>query len=375
MKTENVDLGLIGLFSLVGLPYALKFLWSPIMDRFIPPFLGRRRGWILISQIALIASISAMAFCSPARFPGITALLAFGVAFFSASQDIVVDAYRTDVLSNDEIGPGASLYIAGYRVAMLVSGSVALILSDHLSWRAVYLIMAGTMVIGFITSLFAPEPEAPTETPRNLADAVVLPFVEFFKRVGALETLAFVLFYKIDMILASAMMTPFMLDIGFTKTDIGAVTKGIGLAATLIGTVVGGAGMVRFGMRKSLWIFGLTQGIANLSFTWLAHVGHHYPMMVAAITAESLFSGMGTAAFTAFMMSICDKRYSATQYALITSLMALSRVLGGAPSGYLAQALGWEHYFLFCTFAMIPGLVILARYSSWESSEVFSTAQ
>ena len=369
MKSENVDLTVIGLFSLVGLPYGLKFVWAPLMDRYIPPFLGRRRGWILVSQVALIAAITAMAFSSPAHSPALTAAIAVLIAFFSASQDIVVDAYRTDLAEQEEVGPAAALYIAGYRIALLVSGAIALILSDHMTWQAVYLLMAAAMGIGIVTAMFAPEPKEAGKPPQTLVQAVVLPFVEYFKRTGALEILAFIVLYKIDVVIAMAMTTPFLLELGFTKTDIGAVTKGFGLAATIVGTLAGGALMMRLGMRLSLWTFGLSQGISGLSFMLLAHLGHHYPMMVAAIAIENFCSGMGTAAFTAFMMSLCDKRFTATQYALLTSLMGLSRVIGGAPTGFLAMAVGWEQYFFISVLAMAPGLLLLTRYSKWRLAE------
>ncbi|HEY3197675.1 MAG TPA: AmpG family muropeptide MFS transporter [Nitrospirales bacterium] len=366
MKSENADLAVIGLFSLVALPYGLKVLWAPAMDRFVPPFLGRRRGWMLLSQIALVVTVAAMAFSNPVTSPVVTAALAFLTAFFSASQDIVVDAYRTDLAENEEIGPAAALYITGYRFGMLTSGAVALILSDHLSWRVVYLLMAAAMLIGIIATLFAPEPVVAAKPPRTITEAVVLPFAEYFRRQGALEMLGFIVLYKLDVVIAMAMTTPFLLDLGFTKTDIGAVTKGFGLVATIIGTLAGGALMVKLGLKRSLWTFGLSQGISGLSFMLLAHVGHDYPTMVAAITIESFCSGMGTAAFTAFLMSICDKRFTATQYALLTSVMGLSRVIGSAPTGYLAKALGWEQYFLLSVLAMIPGLVLLTRYSKWR---------
>jgi MFS transporter, PAT family, beta-lactamase induction signal transducer AmpG len=364
MKSENIDLGIIGLFSLVGLPYGFKFLWAPLMDRYVPPFLGRRRGWMMVAQLALIAAIAAMAFSRPAASPASTAAIAMLIAFFSASQDIVVDAYRTDVAEKEEVGPAAALYITGYRVALLVSGALALVLADHLPWRAVYLLMAAAMSVGLIATLLAPEPKG-GKPPQTIAEAVVLPFSEFFSRKGAGEILAFIILYKMDVVLAMAMTTPFLLEIGFTKTDIGAVTKGFGLAATLVGTLTGGALMVRLGMQRSLWLFGWSQGISGLSFMLLAHLGHHYPMMVVAIAAENFCSGMGTAAFTAFMMNLCDKRFTATQYALLTSVMGLSRVIGGAPTGYLAQSLGWEQYFLVSVLAMVPGLLLVTRYPKW----------
>jgi PAT family beta-lactamase induction signal transducer AmpG len=366
MKSENVDLSVIGLFTLAGLPYALKFLWAPLMDRYVPPFLGRRRGWLIVTQVALVGAIVAMAFSQPRDQTFLTALLAVMTSFFSASQDIVADAYKTDILRADEVGPGSSLSILGYRLAMLVSGALALILADHLPWRTVYLIMAAAMGVGILTSLFAPEPEVPPQTPRTLGDAVVLPFKEFFKRRGSFEVVAFTVLYKLDAVLTVALMTPFFLEMGFTKTDIGAVTKGFGLIATLVGTLAGGWTMVHLGMKRSLWVFGFTQAFAGLSFLGVAHLGHHYPMMVVAIAAENFFSGMGNAAYAGFLLSMCDRRFSATQYALLSSLMAVTRNVLGAPAGYLAQSLGWEGYYVMCTVVSAPAFLLLLRYDRWQ---------
>ena len=256
MKTEDVDLTVIGLFSLVGLPYALKFLWAPLMDRFTPPFLGRRRGWILITQIAVMISVMLLALVKPSQFPGTTAFFALLVAFFSASQDIVIDAYRTDVLAESELGPGAGLHITGYRLAMLISGALALLLSDKISWKLVYFIMAFTMVIGLIATVLAPEPTVQVKPPHSIREATVLPLVEFLKRRGAYEILAFILLYKLDVVLATALTTPFMMEMGFSRTDIGLVTKGFGLAATIIGSLAGGFLMPKFGMKRGLLFFG-----------------------------------------------------------------------------------------------------------------------
>jgi len=368
MVSEKVDLGVIGLFSLVGLPYTLKFVWAPLMDRFTVPLLGRRRGWIFLTQLALLLGIAAMAFCRPDGVSGMSLIAAVAVlvAFFSSSQDIVIDAYRTDVLYVGELGPGAAFNIMGYRIGMLVSGALALILADHFSWRIVYLLMAGCMGIGMLATLLAPNPEKQGSPPQDLREAVLLPLVEFFKRKGAFEVLLFIVLYKIDVVIATALMTPFILSLGFSKTDIGAVTKGFGLIATIVGTLLGGIGVTRLGMKRSLWAFGLAQSISGVSFMVLAYMGHHYLSMVGAIAAENICSGMGTAAFSAFLMSQCDRRFTATQYALLTSLMALTRVIGGAPTGYLAKALGWQSYFLFSIAASIPGLLLLTRYSKWK---------
>jgi len=365
MASEKVDLAVIGVFSLVGLPYAVKYLWAPLMDRFVPPFLGRRRGWMLVTQVALFLAVAAMAFSTPLAAPGLLALLSLLVAFFSASQDIVVDAWRTEVLAPEELGPGAGVHILGYRVAMLTSGAIALILADRMPWRVVYLLMAGSLAVGIAASLLAPEPELRVKPPGTLREAVVEPFLEFFGRPGAIGILLFIVFYKLDVVMATALTTPFLLELGFTKTDIGAVTKGLGMASTIVGTLAGGAVVARSGMKASLWLFGVLQSVSTLSFLALARMGHHYPMMVAAIGIENLCSGMGTAAYAAFLMSLCDRRFTATQYALLTSLMAVTRVVVGAPTGVLVKAYGWEVYFLVSAAAAIPGLLLLLRYDRW----------
>jgi PAT family beta-lactamase induction signal transducer AmpG len=373
MKTEDVDLRVIGLFSLVGLPYALKFLWAPLMDRYTPPFLGRRRGWMLVTQILVMFSVMLLALAKPSHFPGMTAFFALMVAFFSASQDVVVDAYRTDVLAESELGPGAGLHITGYRIAMLVSGSLALLLSDKISWKLVYFAMAFMMIIGMIATLMAPEATVEVKPPRSLREAVVLPFVEFLKRRGAFEVLAFILLYKLDVVLATALTTPFMMDLGFSRTDIGLVTKGFGLAATIVGSLAGGLLMPKLGMKRGLFFFGIFQGVSTYTFLMLARAGHNYPLMVSSIAIENFCSGMGNAAFFAFLMSVCDKRYTATQFALLSSFMALTRIFGGAPSGFLVKMMGWQNFYVLCIFIMIPGLLLLSRFSHWQKAQQMAT--
>ncbi len=366
MKTESIDLGTIGLFSLVGLPYTLKFIWSPLMDRYIPPILGRRRGWVFLSQIGLIISIVVLGLSNPKASLQSMAIFAIFVAFFSASQDIAIDAYRTEVLPEDELGAGAGVYIMGYRIAMIVSGGLALILADHLPWSSVYFIMAGCMAIGLVASIFGPEPITNEALPTSLVDAVYKPFLEFFRRAGAIEMLIFILIYKLDVAFAMAFTTPFMMDLGFTKTEIGAVLKGAGLVATIVGTLTGGAVMTKWSIKRSLWVFGIIQAISGLTFFALALIGHNYPMMWAAIIVENICSGLGTSAFSAFMMSICDKRYTATQYALLTSFMALTRILVQTPSGFIQEKVGWPIYFIISILISIPGLILLLRYNKWQ---------
>jgi PAT family beta-lactamase induction signal transducer AmpG len=370
MKSANIDIGTIGLFSLVGLPYSLKFIWSPIMDRYVPPLLGRRRGWILLTQIGLIITITALGFSDPKLTPQYMAFFAVCVAFFSASQDIAIDAYRIEVLDENELGAGASINVMGYRIAMIVSSALALILSDHIPWSSVYLIMAGCMLIGVFASIFGPEPKETEAAPKTLSEAVYKPFTEFFSRAGAVEMLIFILIYKLDVAFAMALTTPFMMDLGFTKTDIGAVLKGVGMISTIGGALMGGALLSKWGIKKSLWIFGIIQALSGFSFFMLAKLGHNYPMMVTAVCVENICSGLATAAFTAFMMNLCDKRYTATQFALLTSFMAITRTLVQTPSGFIMKSLGWEMYFIVSILISIPGLLLLTRYNKWQGHHV-----
>ncbi len=365
MASVHVDLSLIGVFSLVGLPYTLKFLWAPWMDRYSLFFLGRRRGWIFITQVALIFSLVGMSFADPIKKPGILAIFAFLVAFSSASQDIVIDAYKTEILNQSEFGLGASVANLGYRLALLFSGAFALILSDHISWQKIYLMMAGSISVGFFANLFGPESPSFSIAPKTLQEALVEPFLNFFQRKKILGLVAFIIFYKMDVVVALALMTPFMMEIGFTKTDIGIVNKGFGLISTLVGTFLGGLWMSRIGLKYALFLFGILQGISGICFYLLARMGHHYPMMVITIASENFFSGMGNAAYAAFLMSLCHPKFTATQFALLTSLMALTRTFAGSFTGFLAKAVGWNSYFLIAILLMIPGLYLLTYFDDW----------
>ncbi|MCK4618374.1 MAG: AmpG family muropeptide MFS transporter [Desulfobacterales bacterium] len=373
MKEEGVDLTVIGLMALVGLPYTLKFLWAPFLDRYTLPFLGRRRGWLLTAQIFLIFSIAGLGLTDPGGHPWMVAFAALLVTFFSASQDIVVDAYRREDLPDKELGLGSSLYINGYRVGMLLASGGGLILADHVSFSTVYLIMAACMLPGVLTTFFAPEPEIAAGTPESLKEAVLCPLIDYFSRKGALWILAFILFYKIGDTMASAMTTPFYLDIGFSKTEIGAVVKLFGFWATIIGSLIGGVLMLRQGIYRSLWIFGFLQAISTAGFAILARIGHSISALSAVIAFENLSSGMGTAAYVAFMASITNKKFTATQYALLSSLMGVPRVLVSAPTGFFAKSFGWENFFIFCTLIAIPGMLLLLKFASWDSNDASVT--
>jgi len=359
MKEEGVDLGTIGLFALVGLPYTLKFLWAPLMDRFTPNGLGRRRGWLLIFQVLLIGSLLLLSLAQPAIDPWWLAVAALLVTFFSASQDIVIDAYRREALADDEQGLGASLYVNGYRVGMLLASGGGLILADHMSFGQVYQLMAVFMFVGVATTLFAPEPEPAEGVPSTLREAVVQPFVEYFLRRDAVVILAFILLYKIGDTMASHMTTPFYLDIGFSKTEIGTVVKLFGFWATIAGGLVGGVLIMRLGIFRALWIFGILQGVSTAGFAVLAQLGASLPGLAAVITFENLSGGMGTAAYIAYMASLTNKKFTATQYALLSSLMGVPRVIAAAPTGYLADFVGWSAFFVFCALIALPGLLLL----------------
>ncbi|MBW1746197.1 MAG: AmpG family muropeptide MFS transporter, partial [Deltaproteobacteria bacterium] len=363
MKEEGVDLTVIGLMALVGLPYTLKFLWAPFLDRYTLPFLGRRRGWLLTAQLFLFFSIIGLGLTDPGGHPWMVAFAALLVTFFSASQDIVVDAYRREDLPDEELGLGSSFYINGYRVGMLLASGGGLILADHVSFSTVYLIMAACMLPGVLTTFFAPEPEIAAGTPESLKDAVLCPLIDYFSRKGALWILAFILFYKIGDTMASAMTTPFYLDIGFSKTEIGAVVKLFGFWATIIGSLIGGVLMLRQGIYRSLWIFGFLQALSTAGFALLARIGHSISALSAVIAFENLSSGMGTAAYVAFMASITNKKFTATQYALLSSLMGVPRVLASAPTGFFAKSFGWENFFIFCTLIAVPGMLLLLKFA------------
>lgn len=358
MTEAGVDLATIGLMTAVGLPYALKFVWAPLVDRFTPPFLGRRRGWLLIAQLALMGSLIWLGFSDPIARPGLLALAALAVAFCSASQDIVVDAYRREDLPDRELGLGSSLYINGYRVGMLLASGGGLIMADHIPFSRVYLVMSLCLIPGVATTLLTPEPRV-ADCPLTLKDAVVEPLKEYFRRRQAWWILVFILMYKIGDTMAAAMTTPFYLDIGFSKTQIGAVVKLFGFWATVGGTLLGGVVMIRLGILRSLWFFGILQALSTAGFAILAVLGPNLTALSAVIAFENLSGGMGTSAYAGYMASITDKRFTATQYALLTSLMGVPRVLASMPTGYLAAQLGWWPFFVLCTLVAVPGLYLI----------------
>jgi PAT family beta-lactamase induction signal transducer AmpG len=325
---------------------------------------------LLVAQIALILSIAGLGSTDPGNNPWFVAFAAFLVTFFSASQDIVVDAYRREDLSDEELGLGSSLYVNGYRIGMLLASGGGLIMSDHIPFSMVYLIMAACLLPGVLTTLLAPEPQITVGTPKTIKGAVLDPLIEYFSRPSALWILAFILFYKLGDTMASHMTIPFYLDIGFSKTEIGAVVKLFGFWATVGGNLIGGVLMLRLGINRSLWVFGIFQAISTACFALLARIGDSIPVLSGVIAFENLSGGMGTAAFVAFMASITNKRFTATQYALLTSLMGVPRVMAAAPTGFFAKNLGWVSFFIACTVIAIPGMLLLLKFAPWNLRQV-----
>jgi len=375
MTVEGVDLKTIGIFTLIGLPYTWKFLWAPFMDRYVPPLLGRRRGWMLLTQLALIAAIAGMAFTDAKNALTTMALLALAVAFFSASQDIVFDAYSTDAVKPEERGMSAAMKVLGYRIAMLVSGGGALVLASGgeffgmslpqgIGWQNTYLAMAALMLVGVGATLFAPEPLKQVQPPRSLDEAMIAPLKEFFGRNGAWWLLLLIVLYKLGDAFAAALSTSFLIrGAGFSPAEVGAVNKGMGLAATIVGVLIGGALMVRLGLYRSLLAFGILQALSNLMFMWVALAGKSYAVMVAAVAVENVCGGMGTTAFVALLMSLCDARFTATQFALLSALASIGRVYVGPAAGYLTDpkefGMAWAPFFFVTFLVALPGLGML----------------
>ncbi|MFO3903054.1 muropeptide MFS transporter AmpG [Enterobacter hormaechei] len=361
MTVENIDLKTIGFFSLVGQAYVFKFLWSPMMDRYTPPFLGRRRGWLLMTQAMLLLAIAAMGFLEPASQLRWMAALAVVIAFCSASQDIVFDAWKTDVLSAEERGTGAAISVLGYRLGMLVSGGLALWLADrYLGWQGMYWLMAALLIPCMIATFLAPEPSDVIPVPRSLEQAVAEPLRDFFGRNNAWLILLLIVLYKLGDAFAMSLTTTFLIrGVGFDAGEVGVVNKTLGLIATIIGALYGGVLMQRLSLFRALLIFGILQGVSNAGYWLLSITDKHMLSMAAAVFLENLCGGMGTAAFVALLMTLCNKSFSATQFALLSALSAVGRVYVGPIAGWFVEAHGWAEFYLFSVFAAIPGLLLL----------------
>jgi PAT family beta-lactamase induction signal transducer AmpG len=372
LRSEQVDLKAIGLFALIQMPFTWKFIWSPLMDRFVWPMLGRRRGWMLLTQLLLLLSVPMFPWFEPKFEIWSIASLAFAVAFFSASQDVVIDAFRREILNDQELGLGTSVHVNAYKIAGLIPGSLSLILADHLPWSSVFLITALFMLPGIFMTLLVSEPKLAGSAPKTLREAVVEPFHEFITRAGwrsALLILAFIFLYKLGDSMATALATPFYLDMGFSKSEIGLIAKNAGLWPSVIGGLVGGLWMVRLGINRALWLFGAVQLLAIFGFALLAQAGHDRAVLALVIGFEALGVGLGTAAFTAFIARTTHPLYTATQFALFTSLAAVPRTFFNAATGFMVEKLGWMNFFLVCALLAIPGMLLLFKVAPWNEVE------
>ena len=368
LTDANVDLGTIGLFSAVAMPYTWKFVWSPAMDGLTPPFLGRRRGWMLLTQIGLLILIAAMGQLNPTESLKIMAVVAFSIAVFSASQDIVLDAFRREYLTDEELGLGTGIWMNAWRFGMFASTGTAFFLADSIGYSAVHLVLSIMMGIGIITTLLVSEPDTGVPPPRSLQETVIEPFREFFSRGGAWWVLAFILLYKIGDNMAGAMNIPFILKTGFTKQEYFVIVKGIGMLALFGGAFLGGIVMIRLGIAKSLWVFGILQAASTACFALLVVFGKNHVLLSGIVAFEFLATGLGQAAYASYMAVQTNKRFTATQYAMMTSLMAIPGTVAAAVTGYMAEYLGWTGFYIVCSLVAIPGMLLLARIAPWGSS-------
>ena len=371
LKSEHVDLKSISLFGLVGFPYTWKFVWAPVMDRFSLSFLGRRRGWMLVTQVLLLFVIMELGQLSPQRDFTLIIWLSGLMCFISASQDIVINAYQREILDERHQAIGFALSINTYKLSALVPGSLALILSDHVSWSAVFIFTALFMLPGIITTLLIKEPSLYGEPPKNIREAVLLPFKEFINRKGlsaALLILGFIFLYNLGNAMATALQTPFFMDLGFTRTQIGVVAKSTGLWAGISGGILGGIWLIKLGINRGLWIFGVLQAVAILGFALMAKMGLSVWMLGVVMAADYFAVGLSVAAFTAYIATTTDPRYTATQFALVTSLAAIPRTFFNAITGYIVDQTGWFGFFIVCFLLTIPGMLLLLKVAPWNEA-------
>lgn len=369
LRVEGVGLAEIGFFALVQFPYTWKFLWSPLMDRFTLPFLGHRRGWMLLTQVALLISMAVLGFIKPDLSLWTVAYLSVAVAFFSASQDIVLDAYRRELLPDVELGLGNSVHVQAYRLSGLVPGALGFILADIFDWHIVFIIVALFMMVGIVMTLVIDEAIKEPTPPKTLRDAVILPFRDFIGRAGigpALLVLAFLFFYKLGDNMATALQSPFFIDVGFTLTQIGAIAKTAGLAAAVMGGLIGGLIMVKVSINRALWLFGVVQIVSILGFALLSEIGPNPWMLGFAVVFEYLGVGLGSAALIAYMARTTNPAFAATQLALFTALASVPRVFANAVTGVIVEDLGWTKFFFLCTALAIPGMLLLIKVAPWN---------
>ncbi len=370
LRTEGVGLKEIGFFTLVQLPYTWKFIWAPLLDRYTLP-LGRRRGWMLWCQLILLVAVGSLGFWSPIDDLGIVAVLCVIVAVFSATQDIALDAYRRELLPDKELGLGNSIHVQAYRISGLLPAALSLILADQIPWSWVFVFTGAYMLIGIALTLSIREANLTPNAPKTLREAVVEPFREFIGRQGvsgALLILGFMFFYKLGDSMATALSTPFYIDLGFTLTEIGVVAKNAALWPSIIGGLMGGVLMLKIGINRALWLFGVVQLVTILGFAWLAHVGDVLSVLVVVIAMEYLGVGLGTAAFTAFIARATNPAFAATQFALFTALTAVPRTFSSAVSGLIVETTGWVNFYLFCTILALPGMMLLFKVAPWNKN-------
>ena len=368
LKTSDVSLVDIGLVGLVTLPYSWKFLWAPLIDRLRLP-LGRRRGWMLLTQVALMLSIGCLGFVDPKHQMTLVVVFASLIAFLSATQDVAIDAFRREILPDEELGLGNSIHVMAYRIAGFVPGSLSFVLADHLPWVWVFWITAAFMAVGLMLSLAVTEPEDLSPPAYTLRERVITPFTEYFQRVGSgtgLLAMLFLVTYKLGDNMATALSTPFYLDLGFSMTEIGVIAKNVGVWSSLAGGLLGGLWMLRLGINRALWIFGVVQMVSILGFAWLAATGYSLWLLAAVIGFEYLGVGLGTAAFTAFIARESSRAFAATQFALFTALAALPRSIASSLTGFIVEDTGWVTFFLLCTLLAVPGMVVLIWVAPWS---------
>tara|TARA_B100000963_G_scaffold354620_1_gene371456 strand:+ start:1366 stop:2646 length:1281 start_codon:yes stop_codon:yes gene_type:complete len=373
LRMEGIGLAEIGFFALIQFPFTWKFVWSPIIDRYTLPFLGHRRGWMLVTQVALLLSIGAMGFLKPDVSILSIAFLSVAVAFFSASQDIVLDAFRRELLPDNELGLGNSIHVQAYRFSGLVPGALGFILADYLPWHMVFVVVALFMLIGIIMTLVIDEAIAEPSPPKTLKDSVIDPFRDFLGRAGlgpAVLVLAFLFLYKLGDNMATALQTPFFIDLGFTGTQIGTISKTAGLIAVILGGILGGLIMVKLEINRALWIFGMVQIISIFGFVILSEVGSNPWMLGTVVFFEYLGVGLGSAALIAFMARTTNPAFAATQLALFTAIVAVPRVFANAVTGIIVEQIGWTDFFLLCIIFAIPGMLLLIKVAPWNETKL-----
>lgn len=372
LRTEGVGLKEIGFFTLVQLPYIWKFVWAPVLDRYSLP-LGRRRGWMLLAQLIIFGAVSCLGFWSPQNDLMPIAVLCVLIAFFSATQDVALDAYRRELLPDNELGLGNSIHVQAYRISGLLPAALSMILADHIPWDWVFIITGGYMLIGVLMTLSIREAIAQPRAPKTLREAVVEPFKEFIGRrhwSGAVLFLGFIFLYKLGDSMATALSTPFYIDLGFTLSQIGIVAKNAALWPSIVGGLMGGLLMVKIGINRALWLFGVVQLVTILGFALLASMGDNLAMLVLVIGMEYLGVGLGTAAFTAFIARSTHPSFAATQFALFTALTALPRTVSSAVSGIIVEHIGWVDFYLLCTALAVPGMLLLFKVAPWREAAV-----